>query len=144
MRRTDRQLPDHAVFEILDAAAHGTLAMCSPDGPYAVVLNHVRVGNSLYFHCAHEGHKLDCLAHDPRVCFSAVASARVHAPTSTTLYRSVTAFGTLRRADEPEARDALRAFCQKFGVPFPADEFAMPCVLAMEIVQATAKGNEPK
>ena len=44
-----------------------------PDGtPYAVPVNMTRAGEWLYFHCAREGKKMDCLRACPQVCVTAV------------------------------------------------------------------------
>ena len=60
MRRADRALGEDEAREILARAEHGVLATMGADGwPYAVPVNHVLVGDTLYIHCATEGHKLD-------------------------------------------------------------------------------------
>ena len=78
IRRSDRAVTEDQAREILARAEHGVLATVGADGwPYAVPVNHVLAGDVLYIHCAQEGHKLENLAHEERVSFCAVASARV-------------------------------------------------------------------
>jgi nitroimidazol reductase NimA-like FMN-containing flavoprotein (pyridoxamine 5'-phosphate oxidase superfamily) len=45
------------------------MAMCDEDGPYLATLTHGydERRNAIYFHCAHEGRKVDALKRDNRV-----------------------------------------------------------------------------
>jgi hypothetical protein len=91
IRRGDRALSEEQAREILARAEHGVLATVGADGwPYAVPVNHVLAGDVLYIHCATEGHKLENVAHEERVSFCAVASARVLPAKLSTLYEVVT------------------------------------------------------
>lgn len=73
MRRI-KQLTDTAeCVQVLNAAKRGVLAVNGEDGyPYAMTLNFVysEKDNRVYFHCAGEGLRTDCLAGDDRVCFT--------------------------------------------------------------------------
>lgn len=80
--------------------------------PYVVPLNFgYEFGESLifYFHCAHEGHKLELLARDPHVCVTATQFVSyAHGSIKGHLhdYRSVIARGVAERIDplkEPAA-----------------------------------------
>ena len=86
-------------LEVMDKAPYVTVSMTRPDGtPYGLPLSLARTDEkTFYFHCALEGDKLDCIAHNPKVFLSAVTKC---APTvgpkdgSFTLqYRSATAVG---------------------------------------------------
>ena len=78
IRRRERALTEEQAREILARAEHGVLATVGADGwPYAVAVNHVLSGDVLYIHCAMQGHKLENISHEARVCFCAVASAKV-------------------------------------------------------------------
>jgi nitroimidazol reductase NimA-like FMN-containing flavoprotein (pyridoxamine 5'-phosphate oxidase superfamily) len=56
VRRSDRALSENQAREILARAEHGVLATLGTDGwPYAVPVNHVLSGDTLYIHCAVEG-----------------------------------------------------------------------------------------
>lgn len=101
--RKDREIKAKA--DIFSRADWCTVAFNSPLGyPYLVAVNHVIVGDKLYFHCAQRGFKLDCLAHDPRVCVQAVIREAVVSEDYTTDYLSVTAFGRARLVEEKEGR----------------------------------------
>ena len=71
MRRHQSEVTDLGeIRRILDSADIGRLATVGRDGyPYITPVNFVRLKESLYFHCAPKGEKLDNLARDARVCF---------------------------------------------------------------------------
>ena len=103
IRRSDRALTEEQAREILTRAEHGVLATVGTDGwPYAVPVNHVLAGDVLYIHCAQEGHKLENIAHEERVSFCAVASARVLPASLSTLYESAIVFGRAAVVTDPD------------------------------------------
>jgi nitroimidazol reductase NimA-like FMN-containing flavoprotein (pyridoxamine 5'-phosphate oxidase superfamily) len=105
IRRSDRALTEEQAREILARAEHGVLATVGAGGwPYAVPVNHVLAGDVLYIHCAQEGHKLENLAHEERVSFCAVASARVLPEALSTLYESAIVFGRAALVTDPEEK----------------------------------------
>jgi uncharacterized protein len=125
IRRSDRALTQDQAREILARAEHGVLATVGADGwPYAVPVNHVLSGDLLYIHCAIEGHKLENIAHEERVSFCAVASARVLPATLSTLYESAIVFGRAAVVTDPlEKRRALELLAVRFcGAMTPAAE----------------------
>ena len=80
MRRSDRATTAEKAWEILENAEYMTLSMMGAEGvPYGVTLSFARVGESLYFHCANEGYKLDSLRKNPAVCVNAVYQQRTKA-----------------------------------------------------------------
>ena len=80
MRRSDRATTAEKAWEILEKAEYMTLSMMGAEGvPYGVTLSFARVGESLYFHCASEGYKLDSLRKNPTVCVNAVYQQRTKA-----------------------------------------------------------------
>ena len=99
MRKASREMDAAFALEVLDKAPYVTVSMTRPDGsPYGLPLSLARTDEkTFYFHCALEGDKLDCIAHNPMVFLSAVTKC---APTvgpkdgSFTLqYKSATAVG---------------------------------------------------
>ena len=104
------------------------LATVGADGwPYAVPVNHVLAGDVLYIHCAQEGHKLENLAHEERVSFCAVASARVLPEALSTLYESAVVFGRAALVTDPtEKRRGLELLAVRFcGALTPEAEKAI-------------------
>ena len=65
MRRKDRERDRAFAYDVIDRCEYGVAAMAGEGGaPYCVPLSLVRLGDALYFHCALEGTKLDCLSSD--------------------------------------------------------------------------------
>lgn len=71
MRRKKCEITDKIEVEkILGRCRVGRMATIGADGyPYITPLNYVFWRESIYFHCAHQGEKMDNLLRDPRVCF---------------------------------------------------------------------------
>lgn len=115
MRLKTRAVSQDQAIEIADRALWATLALCGEDGPYCVALSVVREGDRFYFHCAKEGHKIDCLRTDARVCLSLVDGAQAAKNRFTMYYRSCIVFGRAVRVSDPqEIEHALRLLCMKY------------------------------
>ncbi|MTI95350.1 MAG: hypothetical protein FH749_07655 [Firmicutes bacterium] len=105
MRRSDLELPREKLLTLLADADWISVAFNSPLGyPYITAVNHVIFKERVYFHCASEGFKLDCLEQDQRVCLQAVVAAEIIAEEYTTRYLSVTAFGRARLLESKEEK----------------------------------------
>jgi nitroimidazol reductase NimA-like FMN-containing flavoprotein (pyridoxamine 5'-phosphate oxidase superfamily) len=117
LRRKDRAIPEAEALEILGRSEYGVLATVGEHGePYAVPVNHVLSGDSIYIHCALEGHKLENIAHDARVSYCTVGFAQVLPEQLSTLYESVIIFGRAALvSDEAEKWEALRALGKRFA-----------------------------
>jgi uncharacterized protein len=150
IRRNDRAVTEEQAREILARAEHGVLATAGADGwPYAVPVNHVLSGDVLYLHCALEGHKLENIAHEERVSFCAVASARVLPASLSTLYESAIVFGRAAVVTDPaERRRALELLAVRFcGAITPeaektiAESAARTAVVRVRIERITGKAH---
>ena len=60
------------IYNILDKAEYGTLALCVENKPYAVPLNFVRIEDDIYFHGALKNRKMKMLEQNSHVSFSVV------------------------------------------------------------------------
>jgi nitroimidazol reductase NimA-like FMN-containing flavoprotein (pyridoxamine 5'-phosphate oxidase superfamily) len=71
---------------------------------------------ALYFHCAKEGHKTDCLRANPKVSFVAVSRAEpLYSGSFTMNFQSAMLGGTAGELpDGEEKREALTALCRKY------------------------------
>jgi len=71
MRRKQCLVTDpEKIAEILTRCTVGRLATIGIDGyPYITPVNYVYWLGSVYFHCAHEGEKIDNILREPKVCF---------------------------------------------------------------------------
>jgi nitroimidazol reductase NimA-like FMN-containing flavoprotein (pyridoxamine 5'-phosphate oxidase superfamily) len=128
IRRKDRALTEEQAREILGRAEHGVLATLGSDGwPYAVPVNHVLAGDTLYIHCAVEGHKLENIAHEERVSVCAVAGATVLPVKLSTLYESAVVFGRAAVVTDPaEKQRGLELLAIRFcGALTPEAEKAI-------------------
>lgn len=71
IRRKDRVLDEKGAIELLETAEYGFLSMVGTDGfGYGIPISFVKEGKSVYFHCAPEGYKLECLRENPKVSFA--------------------------------------------------------------------------
>ena len=117
MRRSDRATTVEKAWEILENAEYMTLSMMGAEGvPYGVTLSFARVGESLYFHCANQGYKLDSLRLNPAVCVTTVRQQRTRAEEFTVAFESAVGFGTAHEATEQEEKvQGLLAICKKYA-----------------------------
>lgn len=70
MRRHEQEIIDPVELEaLMDGAIVCRLAFNGSDYPYIVPVCFGRIGNSLYFHSAREGEKIERIKADNRICF---------------------------------------------------------------------------
>ena len=70
MRRRDREVTDkNAIEDIILRSKVCKLAMCESNQPYIVPLSFGFKDNTLYFHSAPKGKKIEILKKNPNVCF---------------------------------------------------------------------------
>lgn len=154
LRRSDRALDLESSRACLSRAWVGRLATVGMDGAYVTPLCFAYAPpDTIYFHCAHRGHKLDNIDRDPRVCFEVdevfeVTSAR-RACDYSIRYASVIAFGVARRVtDCREKSKALAMLMDKYGGDsYPAvsaEEKSEATVIAVDIQYLTGKSNLPQ
>ncbi|MDE6997422.1 MAG: pyridoxamine 5'-phosphate oxidase family protein, partial [Oscillospiraceae bacterium] len=62
MRRKDRERDAAFAWEVFDKAPFGVLSLRDGEGGYGVPISPARIGETVYFHCARTGKKLDCIA----------------------------------------------------------------------------------
>lgn len=129
MRKANRQKDAQWAMEVFDRAPYVTVSMIRPDGtPYGLPLSLVRKDDrTFYFHCAHEGEKIDCLKANPNISLSAVSRCtpafEEEKKNFTEHYNSAVAIGKATFVeDETEKREALRLLCTRF-LPKYMDHF---------------------
>ena len=150
MRRKDRERDLAFAYEVLDSCDWMALSMTDGAGrPYCVPVQGVREGDCLYFHCAREGQKTDCLRARPEVCVTAVSRCEVVPGAFTTAYRSAVATGRAREVTGEEERlRALELLARRYA-PEDMDRFAaetaryLPAtaVWRISLEQVTGKEN---
>lgn len=117
VRRSDRALTDSEALTILHDGQYGILSTIGPDAlPYGVPLSYVVLNNCIYFHCAHEGRKIDNLSHSPQACFTVVGAVEsVYDNGFSTWYESAMVFGEVQKIDDPtEKKHCLLALATKY------------------------------
>lgn len=123
MRRANQALDAATCEAVLRRGRTGVLAVTGEDGwPYAVPLNYVYAGGTLWFHCATEGHKVEAIRREPRVSFCVVDQDTVLPERFSTAYRSVIVFGTARIVrEDAERRAAIQALTDKYCPDVPRE-----------------------
>ncbi len=119
VRRTDRQITLAEAEDILKKGLYGTLATVSQDNSaYAVPLFYVYVDGAVYFHCAAEGHKLENIKQNNKVCFNVADDIEIIPNEFAAYYSSATVFGHAEIAEEGDKRKALVALIEKYSPDF--------------------------
>ena len=104
---------------ILTNGEYGILSTVGSDGqPYGIPLNFVFKENSIYFHCAQVGHKIDNLAQNPKVSFCVVGPTHVLPSEFGTEYESAIVFGTASDVQEDEKYKAMIWLLEKYSREF--------------------------
>jgi len=119
IRRDDRALTVEQAAEILQKGEYGILSTVSPNGqPYGVPVSFAYAGNTLYFHCAVEGHKLDNLASNLLVSFCVVGGTEVLPDKFATRYESTIVFGKASELLGDEKHAGLMELLKKYSPDF--------------------------
>lgn len=123
MRRKDREMDKAFALSVADKCEYAVLSLITPEGkPYAIPLSVVRDGENMYFHCAMEGEKIDCMRANPNGCMVCVGDTEVQANKFTTKFESAIIKGILSEiTDETEKIHALKILCEKFAPTNMAD-----------------------
>ncbi|MDF2500076.1 MAG: transporter [Anaerosporomusa subterranea] len=116
MRRQDRELTRSETDEILLNGVYGVLSINGEDDyAYGVPLSYVYTGSQIYFHCALEGHKLNCIRNSNKVTFCVVAKANTLPDKFSMEYASAIVFGEVGEVHDQEKFAALTAFVEKYS-----------------------------
>lgn len=121
IRRNKKQiLSQERCREILSSSTSGVLSLMGDDDyTYGVPLSYTMKGDTLYFHCAKKGHKIDALNKHNKVSFTVIETDDIVPAEYTTYFRSVIVFGKARFIEEPdEQRAVLRQLAQKYSPDF--------------------------
>jgi hypothetical protein len=117
MRRRESRMSGQEAVKVLEEGLYGNLATVGEEGyPYLTPLNYVYADNIIYFHSAPEGHKLENIKFNDRVCFSVVGRFRIIPEKFDTNYDSVVVFGKVGEVtDEEEKKKALMLLVNKYS-----------------------------
>ena len=119
MRRQDRLITDAETFSILKEGEYGVLSTVSPNKePYGVPVNYCLIDESIYFHCALEGRKIDNISHNPKVSFCVVGKTEVLPDQFGTKYESCIVQGVASESFGAEKQLALEGLIRKYSEDF--------------------------
>jgi nitroimidazol reductase NimA-like FMN-containing flavoprotein (pyridoxamine 5'-phosphate oxidase superfamily) len=140
MRRRDKEITDKKNIEdvILNATVC-KLAMCDSRRPYIVPLCFGFKNNTLYFHSAPEGKKIDMLKNNPYVCFEFDIYTQVIKSAKACKwgmkYRSVIGYGKASFiTDHDLKRRALDIIMQQYaGESFVYEEALLTSIVIIKV-----------
>ena len=97
-------------------APRGVLSVTGDNGyPYGLPVNFIFIDGKICFHCAREGHKLDAIRKDGRVCFTVLSEPVKHPGEWWNCFTSVICFGRASEVTDEARRDVLlRALGAKY------------------------------
>ena len=116
MRRKDRELDMTETIEILKNCDYGILSTAGENGyAYGVPVSYVYINNSIYFHCAVEGQKLDNLINNNKVSFCVVGQTCILPDKFSTTYESVIIFGKANEIYDDEKNTIMLEILNKYS-----------------------------
>jgi nitroimidazol reductase NimA-like FMN-containing flavoprotein (pyridoxamine 5'-phosphate oxidase superfamily) len=101
LRRSDKEITDKAeIVSILEKAEICRIAMCDNNKPYIIPMSFGYKDNTLYFHSAKKGLKLDIMRKNSSICFEAEVDVEHNESDDVcdwgTNYRSVIGYGRVQ------------------------------------------------
>lgn len=155
MRRNDREISDKLVIEeIIQKADVCRLALVDNGKPYIVALNFGYVKgdkNCMYFHCAHEGRKIDIIRKNNQACFQMDIDHELltakKACGYTMNFKSIVGYGNITivdtQAEKIEGLNAImKQYTQQDQFEYPDKMLDITTILKLEIEEITAKVKE--
>jgi hypothetical protein len=148
MRRKDREIDDIALIEdIIRNSLVCHLGMSRDDQPYVVPLCFAYSDNTLYFHSAGEGLKLEILQQNPKVCVEFDIDQEViqgNKPCKWGMqYRSVIGFGKASFVEDlEEKRRGLDAIMKRYSgrsFEYLEPHIESTCIIKVDIESMTGK-----
>jgi uncharacterized protein len=119
MRRKDREIEALEAIEVLKKCEYGILSTVDENGyPYGVPLSYVYANDSIYFHSAVEGHKLENIKKNDKVSFGVVGQTDVLPDKFSTKYESVIIFGRAKEVFDDEKNAALLELINKYSADY--------------------------
>lgn len=117
LRREDRRLDDAAAMALLKRGEYGILSTSDKSNrPYGIPVNYVVIEESLFFHCATEGQKLENITANQEVSFCVVGKTEPIPEKFSTRYESVVVTGKAEVIDDHALKkNALRALVAKYA-----------------------------
>jgi uncharacterized protein len=122
MRRKDRLITNEETLSILKKGEYGVLSTVSPTNePYGVPLNYCLINDSIYFHCAVEGRKINNICSSPKVSFCVVGKTEILPDKFGTIYESCIVRGSASESFGEEKELALQGLIRKYSGEFVSE-----------------------
>ena len=119
IRRKDRALETQDATKLLSNGEYGILSTVGENNqPYGVPLSYVYENNSIYFHCALDGHKIENIVNNPKVSFCVIGNTKILPEKFATEYESAVAFGVASEIQGAERNKALLLLLEKYSPEF--------------------------
>lgn len=124
MRKSKRKMGEQDAYRLLRESLWVTLSTVnvraeSPLGlgsPYAVPISLVESEGQFFFHCALQGHKIDNIRNDSRVCITCVGKAEPDERALSVAYESATFFAKAEEVIErDEKKRVLLSLCKRYA-----------------------------
>lgn len=146
MRRFRQLLSAKEAERILLTGKYCVMAVSGDnDYPYAVPINYVYNGTSIYIHSAAQGHKIDALERNPKCSLCIVDKDDVIPEEFTSYFRSVIVFGKAHFVESTEDKvTALRLLGDKYSPDIDPDAeisrfIKTVCIVRIDIDRVTGK-----
>ena len=147
--RKDRELSNDDAMQILKNNTYGILSTISENGyPYGVPISYIFYNNSIYFHSATKGHKIDNILNNDKVSFCVVGKTQVLPDKFSSKYESVIAFGIASEVNNIEKNICLTEMLNKYskdyiekGKEYIQREGGVTKVMKINIEHISAKAN---
>jgi uncharacterized protein len=136
LRREDRRLDDAAAMGLLKRGEYGILSTSDRSNrPYGIPVNFVVMEESIFFHCAKEGRKLENITANQEVSFCVVGKTELIPEKFSTRYESVVVSGNAKIIEDMILKkNALRALVVKYA----PDHIAAGDAYIDELIDRTA------
>ena len=154
MKKKEREITDkNTIIEILKNGKFATISMCRANEPYIVTLSYGfdLKGNSLYFHSAKEGLKVEFLRENSNVCGTIVEDLGYVMDECSHKYRSVVFWGKMATIEDLDEKkhgfnillNHLEENPGKVKEKFIKNEqvYVNICIMRLNIIEMTGKAS---
>lgn len=150
LRKKNRELTKEDSIKILKSCDYGILSCLSENGyAYGVPLSYVYMNNSIYFHSATEGHKIDSIKNNNKISFCVVGKTQILPEKFSTEYESVIVFGLATEVHDNEKNLVLLELINKYspnyldeGTKYIKNLTSKTKVIKITIENISAKGRK--
>lgn len=119
LRRKDRATSKEKALTLLNNCEYGILSTASKNGePYGIPLSYCVSDNSIYFHCADEGKKLELFKQNNSVSFCVIGSTEILHDKFSTKFESVIVAGKVEEVFNDEKQIGLEGLLHKYSPSF--------------------------